>query len=185
MLLTRLLNACHHFPGFVYVAAKLNETLNTIEIDVRPRKGSKPHCSVCHKCAPGYDLLPQRRFEFIPIWGFAVVLLYAMRRVECKACGIKVEEVPWGMGKHTLTKAYMLYLAHWARKLSWLETARSFHISWEKVFQAVEYVVHWGLEHRNLQAIRAIGVDEIAVGKGHKYLTLVYQIEPTAEHPSI
>ena len=185
MLLTRLLNACHHFPGFVYVAAKLNETLNTIEIDVRPRKGSKPHCSVCHKCAPGYDLLPQRRFEFIPIWGFAVVLLYAMRRVECKACGIKVEEVPWGMGKHTLTKAYMLYLAHWARKLSWLETARSFHISWEKVFQAVEYVVHWGLEHRNLQAIRAIGVDEIAVGEGHKYLTLVYQIEPTAEHPSI
>ncbi len=177
MLLTRLLNACHHFPGFVYVAAKLNETLNTIEIDVRPRKGSKPHCSICHKRAPGYDLLPQRRFEFIPIWGFAVVLLYAMRRVECKTCGIKVEEVPWGMGKHTLTKAYMLYLAHWARKLSWLETARSFHISWEKVYQAVEYVVHWGLEHRSLQSIRAIGVDEIAVGKGHKYLTLVYQIE--------
>lgn len=159
MLLTRLLNACHHFPGFVYVAAKLNETLNTIEIDVRPRKGSKPHCSICHKRAPGYDLLPQRRFEFIPIWGFAVVLLYAMRRVECKTCGIKVEEVPWGMGKHTLTKAYMLYLAHWARKLSWLETARSFHISWEKVYQAVEYVVHWGLEHRSLQSIRAIGVD--------------------------
>ena len=177
MLLTRLLNACHRFPGFVYVAAKLNETLNIIEIDVRPRKGSKPHCSVCHKRAPGYDLLPRRRFEFIPIWGFAVVLLYAMRRVACKTCGIKVEEVPWGMGKHTLTKAYMLYLAHWARKLSWLETARSFHISWEKVFQAVEYVVQWGLEHRNLQAIRAIGVDEIAVGKGHKYLTLVYQIE--------
>lgn len=177
MLLTRLLNACHHFPGFVYVAAKLNEALKTIEIDVRPRKGSKPHCSCCHKRAPGYDQLPLRRFEFIPVWGFAVVLLYAMRRVECKTCGIKVEEVPWGMGKHTLTRAYMLYLAHWARKLSWQETARSFHISWEKVYQAVEYVVHWGLEHRSLQAIRAIGVDEIAVGKGHKYLTLVYQIE--------
>ena len=177
MLLTRLLNACHHFPGFVYVAAKLNDAEKTIEIDVRPRKGSKPHCSICHKRTPGYDLLPQRRFEFVPIWAFAVLLLYAMRRVQCKTCGIKVQEVPWGMGKHTLTKAYMLYLAHWARKLSWQETARGFHTSWEKLYQAVQYVVHWGLEHRSLDSIRAIGVDEIAVGKGHKYLTLVYQIE--------
>ena len=53
-----------------------------------------------------------RRFEFIPIWGFAVMLLYAMRRVECRRCGVKVEEVPWAEGKHTLCKAYMLFLAH-------------------------------------------------------------------------
>jgi transposase len=41
----------------------------------------------------------------------------------------------------------------------------------------VEYVVAWGLEHRHLQAIQAIGVDEIQYAKGQKYLTLVYQIE--------
>ena len=81
------------------------------------------------------------------------------------------------MGKHTLTRAYLLYLAHWAPKLSWQETARSFHTSWEKVCQAVEYVVQWGLEHRRLGAIRAIGVDEIQYSRGHRYLTLVYQIE--------
>jgi len=177
MLLTRLLNACHHFPGFVYTGARLDETTNTIEITVRPRSGSKPVCSGCGKPAPGYDTLSERRFEFIPIWGFAVVLLYCMRRVACRACGVKVEEVPWGIGKHTLTRAYMLYLAHWAKKLSWLETARSFHTSWEKVCHAVEYVVQWGLEHRQLGPIRAIGVDEIAYGRGHNYLTLVYQIE--------
>ena len=115
MLLTRLLNACHRFPGFVYEGARLDETTKTIEIDVRPRRGSKPICSGCSKPARGYDTLSERRFEFIPIWGFAVVLLYSMRRVECRACGVKVEEVPWGIGKHTLTRAYMLYLAHWQR----------------------------------------------------------------------
>lgn len=177
MLLTRLLNACHHFPGFVYEGVRLDESTKTIEIDVRPRRGSKPVCSGCGKPARGYDTLSERRFEFIPIWGFAVVLLYSMRRVECRGCGVKVEEVPWGIGKHTLTRAYMLYLAHWARKLSWQETARSFHTSWEKVCHAVEYVVQWGLEHRQLGPIRAIGVDEIAYGRGHAYLTLVYQIE--------
>jgi transposase len=177
MLLTRLLNACHHFPGFVYAGARLRAAIHTIEVDVRPRHGSKARCSGCHQPASGYDQMPQRGFEFIPIWGFAVVLLYGMRRVDCRRCGVKVEEVPWGTGKHQLTKAYMLYLAHWARKLSWKETAQSFHTSWEKVHQAVAYVVAWGLLHRQLGSIRAIGVDEVAYGKGHKYLTLVYQIE--------
>jgi transposase len=177
MLLTRLLNACHHFPGFVYGAARLLEAINTIEIEVRPRHGSKPRCSCCGKPGPGYDLLPMRRFEFIPIWGYAVQLLYCMRRVQCRDCGVKVEQVPWGIGKNTLTQAYMLHLAHWARKLSWLETARSFNTTWDKVCQAVEYVVQWGLERRQLGPIRAIGVDEIAYGRGHNYLTLVYQIE--------
>ena len=177
MLLTRLLNACHHFPGFVYAGARLCDATKAIEIDVRPRQDSKPRCSGCGQPAPGYDHLTCRRFEFIPIWGYAVFLLYCMRRVDCQHCGVKVEEVPWGTGKHTLCKAYMLYLAHWARKLSWKETAQSFHTSWEKVVQSVEYVVQWGLAHRELGTIRAIGVDEIHYGKGHQYLTLVYQIE--------
>lgn len=177
MLLTRLLNACHRFPGFVYQNAALCDHSKAIEIDVRPRKGSKALCSVCGKPAPGYDVQPIRRFEFIPIWGFAVFLLYAMRRVECKTCGVKIEQVPWGIGKHSLTQAYMLYLAQWARKLSWKETAASFHTSWEKVCDAVEYVVTWGLEHRELGTPRAVGVDEIQYGRGHQYLTLVYQIE--------
>jgi transposase len=45
------------------------------------------------------------------------------------------------------------------------------------VRDAVEYVVQWGLEHLPLAPIRAIGVDEIQYAKGHKYLTLVYQID--------
>jgi transposase len=90
---------------------------------------------------------------------------------------VVVEEVPWSDGKHQSTKAHMVFLARWARKLSWKETAESFHTSWDKVCDAVEYVVHWGLQHRTLESIRAIGVDEIQYAKGHKYLTLVYQID--------
>ena len=138
MLLARLLNACHHFPGFVYAAVRLIEATSTIEVDVRPRRSSKPHCSCCGNISPGYDVLAVRRFEFIPIRGYAVMLLYAMRRVQCRQCGVKVEQVPWAMGKHTLTKAYMLYLAHWACKLSWKETALSFGTTWDQVCYAVE-----------------------------------------------
>jgi hypothetical protein len=77
-----------------------------------------------------------------------------MRRVQCRTCGILVESVPWAMGKHSLTKAYMSYLAHWARKLSWKETALSFGTTWDQVCPAVEYVVQWGLAHRELATVR-------------------------------
>jgi transposase len=177
MRLITLLNHCERFSGFVYEKARLCQESRTIEIKMRPRRGSKPLCSGCHERGTIYDHLSVRRFEFVPLWGFMVLLLYCMRRVDCRTCGVRVEEVPWATGKHQLTKAYMLFLAHWARKLSWQETAASFRSSWDKVRQAVEYVVEWGLAHRSLGPIVAIGVDEIQYGKGHKYLTLVYQIE--------
>ena len=164
----------------MYSGAHLSEGTKTITVEVRARIGSRPRCSGCAEHAPGYDQLPQRCFEFIPIWGYAVQLRYRMRRVQCRTCGVKVEQVPWGAGKHTSTQAYMMYLAHWARKLSWQETARSFRTSWDKVCDAVEYVVQWGLEHREIESVRAIGVDEIAYGRGHTYLSLVYQIETGA-----
>ena len=178
MQLITILNRCHRFKGFVYESGRFSlREPNTIEVKVRPRVGATAICSGCHQPASGYDRLPERRFEFIPLWGFLVFLIYRMRRLNCQTCGVVVEEVPWASGKHQLTKAYMQYLARWARKLSWKETAEAFHTSWDKVCDAVEYMVGWGLEHRSLGPIRAIGVDEIQYAKGHRYLTLVYQIE--------
>ena len=100
MLLARLLNACHHFPGFVYAAVRRVEATRTTRVDVRPRRGSKPHCSCCGRGAhaPGYDVLAARRFEFIPIWGYAVMLLYDMRRVRCGQCGVCAQAVVAGDG---------------------------------------------------------------------------------------
>ena len=178
MELITILNRCHRFRGFVYQHAHFSADKKSIEVAVRPRKGSAAVCSRCHLPAPGYDQLAERRFEFIPLWGFLVFLLYTMRRVNCRRCGIvAVEEGPWDDGKRTLTKAYMLFLAPWARRLSWKETAEAFRTSWDKVFDAVEHVVTFGLEHWVLGQIDAIGVDEIQYAKGHKYLTLVYQID--------
>jgi hypothetical protein len=85
---------------------------------------------------------------------------------------VVVEEVPWADGKRTLTKAYMLFLAHWRAGCPGRKR-QAFRTSWDKVFDAVEHVVTWGLEHRVLGQIDAIGVDEIQYAKGHKYLTLV------------
>jgi transposase len=178
MRIITVLNRCHKFKGFVYVKANFKTKGGKDEIEVKMvhRKNSHGHCSKCGKACPGYDKLPERRFEFIPLWGFLVFLLYSRRRVNCDKHGIIAEKLPWAKGKNHLTNAYMQFLAHWAKKLSWKEVAISFGSSWGKVFRSIEYVVTWGLEHRQLNGISAIGVDEVLWHKGHKYLTLVYQI---------
>ena len=84
MELTTILNRCHRFRGFVYEQARFSADKKSIEVVVRPRKGSAAVCSRCHQRAAGYDQLAERRFEFIPLWGFFVFLLYAMRRVNCR-----------------------------------------------------------------------------------------------------
>ena len=95
MELITILNRCHRFRGFVYQHAHFNADKKSIEVAVRPRKGSAAVCSRCHLPAPGYDQLAERRFEFIPLWRFLVFLLYTMRRVDCRRCGVvAVEDVP-------------------------------------------------------------------------------------------
>jgi transposase len=179
MQLKTILNRVEKFKSFVYGKIEWMDTGQNLalRVEVLARANSKPICSGCNRPGPWYDTLEPRNFEFVPLWNIPVFLVYARRRVDCLQCGVKVETVPWAEGKHTLTKTYMHFLANWAQRLSWKETAVAFRTTWEKVFYSVEWVVQWGLAHRNLSGVRSIGVDEVLWHRGHKYLTVVYQID--------
>jgi len=152
----------------------------SIEITLVPHGGIRGRCARCRRPAPGYDRLPQRRWLFVPLWGIPTHFCYAPRRVECAEHGVVVEHIPWSDGKRPVTCAMMGFLARWARRLSWRETARTFQTSWEAVYRSVEWFVEWGLAHRELSGVEAIGVDEIHWGHGLRadnFLTVIYQID--------
>ena len=183
MLVKTILNRVQKFKGFVYQAIKWSDDASepALEIQVVSRSNARGVCRVCGNPAPGYDTQPARRYEFIPFWGIRVFFVYSPRRVNCTTHGIHVERVPWSVGKHQLTQSYAWYLAGWAKRLSWKETAEAFRTSWYHVFHSVEMAVDWGLAHREISGVEAIGVDEIQWRKGHKYLTLVYQIDQSCK----
>ena len=179
MQLQTILNRVERHKSFVYGTPRWGEAGSrlTLEVPIRARANGRPTCSGCGKRRPGYDRLDERRFEFVPLWQIAVVFVYALRRVDCPRCGVVVERVPWATGKSRLTTTYQWFLAGWARRLSWQEVATVFHTTWEHVRDSVRHAVRWGLVHRDLQAVTAIGIDEIQWQRGHCYLTLVYQID--------
>ena len=179
MQLKTILNHVEKFKSFVYTTVRWATDAGkpALEVEVQARRNSRPLCSGCGKPGPGYDRRPERRFEFVPLWGVRVFLVYAPRRVDCPTCGVRVEHMPWAAGKSQLTQTYAWFLARWARRLSWKEVAEVFRTSWDSVFRAVEMAVTWGRAHQDLSDIHALGIDEIAWQRGHKYLTLVYQID--------
>jgi len=179
MLLKTILNQVQRHKSFVYGKVNWGDTEEnaSIEIEVHARTNSKALCSGCGCPGPGYDHLKTRRFEFVPLWGIAVYFLYAMRRVDCPTCGVTVERVPWSNGKGELTTTYQWFLARWAKRLAWSEVALIFNTTWEKVYASVKHAVFWGIAHREVGGVEALGVDEIQWQRGHKYLTLVYQID--------
>lgn len=180
MQLKTILNHVAKQPGFVFDTIQLVIAASgslSILVHLRARGRSRPICSGCMRKRPGYDRQAERRFEFVPLWNIPVWFAYSPRRVECPSCGVVVEAMPWAAGKSPITTTYAWFLASWAKVLSWTETARRFHTSWHVVFDSVRHAVEWGKAHRNLDGITAIGVDELSWKKGHKYLTVVYQVD--------
>jgi transposase len=169
--------------GFIFRAVEMIKNPKThIKVTIEPRKNNRAKCSCCGKPGSTYDTQPQARiFDHVPIWNVPVRYYYRMRRVDCRHCGsIITEAVPWASGKHRQTNDSRLFLAQWARLLSWKDVARMFHSTWDSVFRSVNWVVQHGLAHRDLEGITAIGVDEVAYSKGHHYMTLIYQINDGA-----
>ena len=135
-----ILNRVQKHRSFVYETVRF--VGEHIEVELRPRQNSQAICSECQRPAPGYDRLEQRCYEFVPLWNLKVFFLYAPRRVECRRCGVKVEQLPWSEGKQRRTRAYAWFLASWAKRMSWKEVAELFHTSWESVFGSVEMAVY-------------------------------------------
>jgi len=177
-----ILNHCYRHKSFVYAGVHWERIgrKDVLVVDIVPRQNGLTECSICGKSAPVYDHLGERRFDFVPLWNIPVYFRYRMRRVDCPVHGVRVERIPWAEGKSHLTKPFQLFLAKWARKLSWKETAESFGTTWDNVFRSVKAIVAYGMKRRDIDGITAIGVDEIQYGKGHQYLTLVYQIDQGA-----
>jgi transposase len=148
-----------------------------LRISLDAKKRRKLPCSICEKRYDTKDILKQRQWSHVSLWGIPVCIDYRPRRVKCPEHGVKVERIPWSMGKRPLSFPLITVLAFWSRLLPWDQVARLFNVSWNTVRGAVEAAVEYGREREDYQGVRFIGIDEISRKKGHTYHTNVYDLE--------
>ncbi len=87
------------------------------------------------------------------------------------------EEVPWATGKERITTTYAWFLADWAKRMTWTEVARTFHTSWDTVYRSVAMLSSGDWPIEMLKTWRRLGLTRCCLISGHKYLTVVYQID--------
>jgi transposase len=142
MLLKTLFNSVEKHKGFVneWIKLVLVGRQKQLHIKMRPAKRCQGLCSCCLTPGPTYDTQEERKFQFVPLWGIMVFLLYAMRRIDCATCKrVVVEKVPWASGKERITTSFAWFLARWAKRMSWKEVAVAFGVSWDTVYAAVKW----------------------------------------------
>lgn len=177
-----VLNRTQPIPGFCYAVVRMLEGPKgpELEVEIEAHAQRPGRCSICKQPAPTYDRLERRGWIHVPLWHIVTTFFYAPRRVSCVEHGVRVESLPWSEGKRPWTRAMMVFLARWARRLSWKETSEAFDVSWEAVYRSVAWIVGWGRAHRVLAGVTAIGLDELHWRKGKQsanFLTLIYQVD--------
>lgn len=156
----------------------MEEEEGGIVVRLESKRGRRLPCSGCGERCRVRDRLSERRWRHVSWWGIPVELVYAPKRVQCQGCGkVKVEKIPWTMGKCPLTTGLIGLLSDWAKLLAWDVVARLFNVHWSTVAAAVRQTVSYGLAHREMGDVLYIGVDELSRRKGHVYVTNVYDLE--------
>src|SRR5206468_7102175 len=131
------------------------------------------------------DVLPrgrvERRFRSLPIGSRSTTIVFPIPRVACQACGlVRQVKLDFADPRRTYTKAFERYALELSRCMTILDVARHLDVSWD----VVKDIQKRDLSHRyarpKLKDLLQIAIDEIAVGKGHRYLTVVLDLKSGA-----
>jgi len=123
----------------------------------------------------------RRRFRGLPIGSRPVWIELVVPRVGCKACGaVRQAEVGFAPGRHRYTKRFARYVLELARCMSMWDVARHLGVSWNLVKTILKVELQRRFRRPRLGNLRRIAIDEISIGRGHRYLTVVLDLETGA-----
>jgi transposase len=122
-----------------------------------------------------------RDFLAPPIGSKPVVLRYAVPRVECPACGVvRQVRLPFAEEHRRFTKSFERYVLDLSKHMTIRDTAHHLGVGWIVVKDIQKRYLHRRFRRIRLKDLRRIAIDEIASKKGHKYLTIVLDLDTGA-----
>jgi transposase len=138
-------------------------------------------CSRCHSSEVIRRGSQERVFRAVPIGGKRVDLVFAVPRVECKLCG-SIRQVPLGFAdaRRSYTHQFERYALDLLRHMTIQDVARHLQISWDVIKEIQKRYLQRRFGQPKLKRLQQIAIDEIAVSKGHKYLTVVLDLRSGA-----
>ena len=118
-----------------------------------------------------------RRFRALSIGRKPIWIQMAVPRVKCMVCGmIRQIKLSFAEEKRHYTKAFERYVLELSRHMTILDIARHLGVSWDVVKGIQKRYLTRHYSHPRLKDLKQIAIDEISIGKGHQYLTVVLDL---------
>ena len=123
----------------------------------------------------------ERRFRSLPIGRRTTAVVLPIPRVECPACGrVRQVKVPFADPRRSYTRSFERYVLELSRSMTIRDVAHHLDIGWDTVKDIQKRDLSRRYAKPKLKHLRALAIDEIAVAKGHRYLTVVMDLESGA-----
>jgi transposase len=138
-------------------------------------------CSAC-----GSDQLTchggeTRLFRSLPIGNRPTHLLFSVPRVECHACRlVRQVSIDFADPRRRYTHAFERYALELSKSMTIKDVADHLGVGWDAVKDIQKRHLQRHFTKPKLKHLRLLGVDEISIGKGHRYLTVVLDLESGA-----
>jgi transposase len=175
---TSLLYHAFGIRGYQYrrTAYQDGQVIFTIEQELSTRR-----CPACGSCDVVSRGAAKRRFRSLPIGSRATVVVLPVPRVACRACGaVRQVEVPFAEPRRSYTRAFERYALELSRRMTIRDVAAHLNVSWDTVKDIQKRDLLRRFAKPKLKHLRHIAIDEIAVAKGHRYLTVVMDLDSGA-----
>jgi transposase len=138
-------------------------------------------CPVCNSRAVHPRGHHERTFKAVPIGHKPVSVVLPIPRVECPTCGlIRQVPVPFADPRRSYTRAFERYALELGRLMTIQDVARHLQVGWDLIKDIQKRDLHRRFRKPRLRKLKQIAIDEIAIGAGHRYLTVVLNLETGA-----
>jgi transposase len=121
--------------------------------------------------------MASRRIRDFPVCGRRCYLEVTPTRVACPHCGIHVEDLGWVEAHQQCTLRYERYVARLCQILPALDVAELEGLDKNTVYRIDRKWLAAREKLREHKPVRYLGIDEIAIRKGHRYATVFYDLE--------
>jgi transposase len=138
-------------------------------------------CSECGSAAVNAQGHKERFLQTVPIGLKPTFLLLKVARVVCFHCELTRQvKVPFADPRRTYTHAFERYALELSRVTTIQDAARHLDVSWDIIKDIQKRNLHRRFGRPKLKNLTEIAIDEIAIGKGHVYFTIVLDLRSGA-----
>jgi transposase len=110
-----------------------------------------------------------------------VWIVLSVPRLECKECGaVRQAEVRFAPGQHRYTQRFARHVLDLARHMTMWDVAQHLGVSWNLVKGLLKEALRRRFARPRLKELRLLAIDEISIGQGQRYLTVVLDLETGA-----